>query len=110
MKLEEIAVEITDEALHFFKERSSQNSSIIISYNEVMNWCGSSGEWLAVSISEKPQSDPESYFKINYQGIDLYFHVDAYFMVSGLPKLTIALLHSSYGDFLTIMEFDPQLS
>ena len=37
MKLEEIAVEITDEALHFFKERSSQNSSIIISYNEVMN-------------------------------------------------------------------------
>lgn len=52
------------------------------------------------------QYDPESYYKLNVQGIEIFFQMDAYFMVSGLSKLTIDLSHSTHGDLLTIREFD----
>ena len=56
------------------------------------------------------QYDPESYYKLNVQGIEIFLQMDAYFMVSGLPKLTIDLSHSTYGDLLTIKEFDPNFN
>lgn len=37
MKLEEIAIEITDEAMQYINTRMGQQSGVVISYNEVIN-------------------------------------------------------------------------
>lgn len=111
MKLEDIRIEITDEALRYITKKIRKNSGVIVSFNEVINWCGSNGEWIAVSVQEEiSQYAPESYIKTQVEGIDILFHMDAYFMVSGMPKLTIAISHTAYGDFLTIKEFDPSFN
>ncbi|NVM53903.1 MAG: hypothetical protein HWN66_09390 [Candidatus Helarchaeota archaeon] len=63
-----------------------------------------------MSIQDMSQYDPESYYKMNTKGFDIFFQTDAYFMVSGLSKLTIMLSNTSYGDFLAIKEFEPSLN
>jgi len=46
-------------------------------------------------------------YRKTIQNIEIFFQSDAYFLVSGFRKLTIGLAHTSYGDLLTIKEFDP---
>ena len=110
MKLEEMEIKITDQALEYIHANAGENLGLVISYNEVINWCGSGGEWLAVSLQNLADYDSDAYVKVNSQGIEVLFQRDAYFMVSGLHKITICLSQSPYGTLLTIKEFDPSLN
>jgi len=60
-----------------------------------------------VSIADISSRDPEMYLKTKVHGIDLLFQKDAFFLVSGFPKLTIGLSHYSFGDLLTLKELSP---
>ncbi|HUX99267.1 MAG TPA: hypothetical protein VMV49_06900 [Candidatus Deferrimicrobium sp.] len=59
-----------------------------------------------MSIQQIPSDNLESYIKLRKYNLDILLQMDAYFMVSGLPKLTLVLLHSSHGNFLTLEEFN----
>ena len=63
-----------------------------------------------MDVQELKEYDPESYLKITKDSIDIYFEFDAYFMLNGLSKLTIDIMHSSYGDLLVINELFPTVT
>ena len=110
MKLEDIVIDLTEEAIEYFQKKADNTAGIVISYNEIMNWCGSHGEWISVTVQSMKSYDQEQYFKIDKDGIAIYFQYDAYFMMSGLSKLTIDLMRSSHGEFLVINELFPTVT
>ncbi|MHA1129515.1 MAG: hypothetical protein ACTSQI_17800 [Candidatus Helarchaeota archaeon] len=55
-------------------------------------------------ISEK---DQDQYYKITKNGLNIFIHHDAFFMISGFPKVTIDLTNTPYGDYLIINELNP---
>jgi len=47
------------------------------------------------------------YLKTEAHEINVLFQKDAFFLVSGFPKLTIGLAHYSFGDLLALKELEP---
>jgi len=63
-----------------------------------------------VSITDISSRDPEMYLETKVQNITVLFQKDAFFLMSGFPKLTIGLSHYSFGDLLTLKELEPSAS
>jgi len=60
-----------------------------------------------VSIKDVSDYDPEQYLKMEIHKINILLQRDAFFLVSGFPKLTIGLAHYSFGDLLALKELEP---
>ena len=106
MKLD-VEIEITENAMQYIRRDEKEPNSIVISYNEILNWCASRGEWISVSLHKMSDYDQERYLKITAQNINIYLEYDAYFMMSGIPKLTLDLTDTPYGNYLIIRELNP---